>query len=73
MTKEYQVKKFIEWGCEERYAQKDVNAAIKLFERVLKIDRNSPQALNNLGVLQWQFDDKFSTMKIFRTELKFEP
>jgi tetratricopeptide (TPR) repeat protein len=72
MTKEYQVKKLIEWG-EERYAQRDVHAAIKLFERVLKLDRNNPQALNNLGVLQWQLGAEPSAMRIFQTALKFDP
>jgi O-antigen biosynthesis protein len=67
---ELQLKKVLEWG-EERFAQGDVSAAKKIFERVLRIDKTNSQALNNLGVIQWQVGDMDSAIEIFQTALSF--
>jgi GT2 family glycosyltransferase/glycosyltransferase involved in cell wall biosynthesis len=72
MTREEQLKKLIEWG-EERFSLGNVNAAVKIFERILMFDMTNSQALNNIGVIQWQLGDIVSAMKTFQTALTFNP
>jgi radical SAM protein with 4Fe4S-binding SPASM domain len=72
LTKEQQLKKLLEWG-EERFSQGDVHVAIKIFERTLHLDRTNPQALNNIGVIQWQLGDTISAMDTFQTALTNNP
>ena len=73
MTKEDQLKKLLEWG-EERFSQGNFNAAVKIFERVLKLDKANSQAMNNLGVIQWQIGgEPAPAMKTFQTALTFNP
>jgi GT2 family glycosyltransferase len=72
MTKEQQLKKLLEWG-EERFSQGNIHSATKLFLRILQIDRTNSQALNNLGVIQWQHDDVVSAMETFQIALSFNP
>lgn len=72
MTREQQLKKLLEWG-EERFSQGDVSTAIKIFERVLRLDKTNTQALNNLGAIQWQIGDMISAMETFQIALSFNP
>jgi GT2 family glycosyltransferase/glycosyltransferase involved in cell wall biosynthesis len=72
LTKEFQVKKLIEWG-EDGFSKGNIGTAIKIFERILKLDRTNSQALNNLGVIQWQLGDAVSAIKTFLTALTFNP
>lgn len=72
LSKEQQLKKLIEWG-EERFSQGDVRWAIKVFERTLELDRGNSQALNNLGVIQWQLGNEASAMKTFQRALIINP
>jgi tetratricopeptide (TPR) repeat protein len=73
MKREDQLKKLLEWG-EERFSQGNFNAAVKIFERVLKLDKTNSQAMNNLGVMKWQISrEPASAMKIFQTALTFNP
>ncbi len=54
----------IEMG-EQRYAEDDLAGAVRVFRRVLEIDPTNSQALNNLGVIQWELgsiDDAIVTM-----------
>ena len=71
-TKEQQLKKLIEWG-EERFSQGDVRSALKIFERTLHLDRTNSQALNNIGVIQWQLGDTISAMNTFQISLTINP
>jgi GT2 family glycosyltransferase/glycosyltransferase involved in cell wall biosynthesis/SAM-dependent methyltransferase len=73
MTKEDQLKKLLEWG-EERFSQGNFNAAVKIFERVLKLDKVNSQAMNNLGVIQWQIGkEPAPAMKTFQAALVLNP
>jgi tetratricopeptide (TPR) repeat protein len=72
LTKEQQLKKLLEWG-EDRFSQGDVSTAIKIFGRVLLLDKTNSQALNNLGAIQWQFGETLSAMEIFQIALSFNP
>lgn len=65
-----QPKKLLELG-EKKFSQGDVHTAVKLFEKVLLLDRTNSQAMNNLGVIQWQLGGVVSAMKIFQTALSF--
>jgi GT2 family glycosyltransferase len=73
MTREDQLKKLLELG-QERFSQGNFSAAVKIFERVLELDKYNSQAMNNLGVIQWQIGrEPASAMKIFQTALTFNP
>lgn len=72
LTKELQIKKLMEWG-EERFSKGNVSAAIKIFERILKLDTTNSQALNNLGVIQWQLGDAASAIRTFQSALTLNP
>jgi len=72
LTRDQQLKKLLEWG-EERFSQGDLRSAIKIFQRILYLDGTNSQALNNLGVIQWQTGDMVSAMKTFQIVLKFNP
>ena len=72
ITREQQLKKLLEWG-ETRFSQGDVHAAIKIFKRILLFDRTNSEALNNLGVIQWQLGDPVSAMVTFQLVLSFNP
>lgn len=73
MTKEDQLEKLLEWG-EERFSHGNFNAAVKIFERVLKLDKANSRAMNNLGVIQWQISrEPASAMKTFQVALSLNP
>jgi GT2 family glycosyltransferase len=72
MTKEQQLMKLLEWG-EEKFSQGNSHAAVKIFERVLLLDKTNSQALNNLGVIQWQLGDAVTAIKNFQTALVCNP
>ncbi len=71
-TKEQQIQKLICWG-EEKYASGDLRSAVKLFRRVLMLDRRNSQALSNLGVIQWQLGETTSAVDIFQKALFLDP
>ena len=58
---------------EECFEHGDLKRAVKLFERVLSLDRTNSQALNNLGVMQWQIGNVPSAINIFQKALTFNP
>jgi glycosyltransferase involved in cell wall biosynthesis len=58
---------------EESFGQDDIRGAVALFRRVLKLDPKNAQALNNLGVIQWQLGETISAMGTFRIALTFHP
>ena len=72
MTKEQQIKKLLEWG-EEQFLKGNYRGAVKVFERILKLDPLSSQALGNLGVIQWQLGNLPSAINIFQKALTFNP
>jgi tetratricopeptide (TPR) repeat protein len=72
MTKEQQIKKLLEWG-KEKFLKGDYRVAVKIFERILKLDPLSSQALSNLGVIQWQLGNVTSAINIFQKALNFNP
>lgn len=72
MTKDNQLKKLLEWG-ENSLARGDVLAAVKTFERIISLDRTNSQALNNLGVIQWQIGRADEAIKTFQNALALNP
>lgn len=72
VTKEQRLTKLLEWG-EERFSRGDAGNAVKIFERILMLDPSNSQALNNLGVIQWQTGETVSAMKTFQTALNLNP
>ena len=72
LTKEKQIQKLICLG-EEKYSSGDLRSAIKIFERVLRIDKRNAEALSNLGVIQWQLGKTTSAVDIFQKALFLDP
>jgi GT2 family glycosyltransferase/radical SAM superfamily enzyme YgiQ (UPF0313 family)/Tfp pilus assembly protein PilF/glycosyltransferase involved in cell wall biosynthesis/SAM-dependent methyltransferase len=72
LTRDQQIQKLLAWG-EERFVQGDVPSSIKLFQRTLQLDKTNSQALNNLGVIQWQTGDVAAAMKTFQIALTINP
>jgi len=72
LTKEQQRAKLVEWG-EERLSNGDARAAAKIFERVFRLVRTDFEALNNLGVIQWQIGEAVSAINTFQTALSLNP
>jgi tetratricopeptide (TPR) repeat protein len=70
--KDQQIEKLLGWG-EERFSKGNIPSAIKIFQRILQIDRTNSQALNNLGVIQWQLGDVVSAMETFQIVLSLSP
>jgi len=72
LTREQQIETLLTWG-EDKFSQGDVQAAEKIFKRILQIDRSNSQALNNLGVIQWQRGEVASAMGFFQNALAANP
>ena len=73
LTRKERLKKLLEWG-EDNYSKGNLHAAVKIFERVLKLDNANSQAMNNLGVIQWQLSrEPASAMKTFQAALRLNP
>lgn len=72
LTREQQIKTLLAWG-EDKFSQGDARAAVKIFERILHIDRTNSQALNNLGVIQWQLGEAASAINFFQNALASSP
>jgi len=72
MTKEQQLTKLIERG-EEQFSQGHIESAVKIFKRVLLMDRSNFRALNNLGVIQWQIGHAVAAIETFQIALRFNP
>jgi tetratricopeptide (TPR) repeat protein len=72
LTRQQQLGLLLQWG-EERFSQGDMHAAIKIFKRVLLLDRKNSQALNNLGVIQWQLGDMPASLDTFQVALRINP
>jgi glycosyltransferase involved in cell wall biosynthesis/GT2 family glycosyltransferase/SAM-dependent methyltransferase len=58
---------------EERFSRGDVSSAMRIFRRVLEIDGRNSQALNDLGVVQWQSGDAVAAVDTFQVALGFNP
>lgn len=69
LTREQQLQKLLEWG-ENIFSQGDMHSAVRIFKRTLYLDHTNTQALNNLGVIQWQIGEPLSAMKIFQSALR---
>jgi glycosyltransferase involved in cell wall biosynthesis len=67
-----QPKTLLELG-EEKFSQGDIHAAVKIFERIIKLDNGNSQALNNLGVIQWRLGGIESALKTFQTAIALNP
>ncbi len=61
-----------QWG-EEAFEAGDLNRALKLFERALKLDPEDLRTLNNLGVFRWQLGDQLEAQKLFEKILRQDP
>lgn len=72
LTREQQLRTLLAWG-EEKFSQGDLLAAARIFERILHLDRTNSQALNNLGVIQWQLGETASAMNVFQHALTANP
>ena len=68
MKGEAQLNELIKWG-EERFSNGNLRSAIKIFKRTLELDPLNTQALNNLGVMQWQLGDPIAAIKTFQNAL----
>ncbi len=71
-AKELQLKELLEKG-EECYSQGDMQTAIDIFQKILLLDGNNSQALNNIGVIQWQLGDPSLAMRTFQEALAINP
>jgi len=72
LTREQQLKKLLEWG-EERFSRGNLESAINIFGRVLQLDRTNHEALNNIGVIQWQLGNTISAINTFQMALRYNP
>lgn len=72
LEKSHQVEYLIKWG-ESAYGQGDILRALKIFERILRIEPQSTTVLNNLGVIQWELGDKDAAIETFQTVLRIRP
>lgn len=72
ITKEQQIRVLLDWG-EERFSRGDIEGAIKIFERILHLDRSNCEALNNIGVIQWQMGDVVAAIETFQIALGLNP
>ena len=68
MKGEAQLNELIKWG-EERFSNGNLRSAIKIFKRTLELDPLNTQAINNLGVMQWQLGDPIAAIKTFQNAL----
>lgn len=72
LTKDRQRTMLIEWA-EERLSKGDAPGAARIFERVFRLVRTDFEALNNLGVIQWQIGEAGSAINTFQTALAVNP
>lgn len=72
LRKNQQLSRLLEWG-EEKYLQGDIQSSIKIFQRVLHLDKTNSQALNNLGVIQWRLGEVVSSIDTFQKALIINP
>ncbi len=72
MSREEQINKLNEWG-EEKFSEENFHSALKIFERVLQFDPKNSQALNNIGVMQWQLGDPVEALTTFQNALINNP
>jgi len=70
--KQERVEKLLGSG-EKCFAQGEVKSAVENFKVVLQLDPGNTQALNNLGVIQWQLGNAPSAINIFQKALAFNP
>ncbi|HQI81244.1 MAG TPA: glycosyltransferase, partial [Deltaproteobacteria bacterium] len=64
IEKHRQTEHLVAWG-EEAFAGGDVLRALRIFERALNIEPHSIQALNNLGVIQWELGHSDAALETF--------
>jgi GT2 family glycosyltransferase/glycosyltransferase involved in cell wall biosynthesis len=72
IEKHEQTERLVAWG-EEAFACGDVLRALRIFERALIIEPRSTQALNNLGVIQWELGHPDAALETFQTALTIRP
>lgn len=58
---------------EDHFGQGDFTGAVRLFNRVLELDPKNSQALNNMGVIQWQLGETVSAIKTLQLALNINP
>ena len=71
-VKQDRVEKLLGSG-EKYFAQGEIKSAVENFKVVLQLDPGNSQALNNLGVIQWQLGDVASAINIFQKALSSNP
>ncbi|MBN1635536.1 MAG: tetratricopeptide repeat protein, partial [Deltaproteobacteria bacterium] len=62
------IKIILKWG-EDAFDQGDLKRSVQIFQRVLKLDAHNSQAINNLGVIQWQAGDAITAIETFQKVL----
>ena len=72
IEKNRQVEHLVRWG-ETAFCKGDILRAFKIFERALRIDPHNTEALNNLGVIQWELGDREAAVETFQTVLCIKP
>jgi len=72
LDKRRQTEQLIRWG-ESAFSESNVLRALKIFERVLRIDPQNTEALNNIGVIQWELGDRNAAVETFQTVLTIKP
>ncbi|MBE0602879.1 MAG: radical SAM protein, partial [Deltaproteobacteria bacterium] len=58
---------------EEEFSRGDIPSAIRTLRQVLTIDGTNSQALNDLGVIQWQAGDADAAVETFQVALGVNP
>lgn len=72
LQRQAQIGELLHWG-EQRFAEGNLTWAAKLFERIQIMDPGNTQAMNNLGVIQWQLGNVESAIDIFQHALIIDP
>ena len=72
LQRQTQIGELLHWG-EQRFAEGNLRWAAKLFERIQIMDPGNTQAMNNLGVIQWQLGNVESAIDIFQHALIIDP
>ncbi|HPJ95104.1 MAG TPA: glycosyltransferase [Deltaproteobacteria bacterium] len=72
ITEQEGIEELLRMG-EECFSRGEIKQAVRLFERVLWLKPKNAQALNNLGVIQWQLGNATSALNIFQNALAINP
>jgi GT2 family glycosyltransferase len=66
------IDELLRWG-EDCFVRGEIKRAVRVFERLLSLNSQNAQAMNNLGVIQWQLGDVASAINIFQRSLSIKP